>query len=494
MPERASIPSTGRDHDDLLRTMEGFRHGDADWKDGRTWSLVYYAGEAHHELLKKAHHLFFTENALNPMAFKSLKRMEAEVVQMTASMLHAGPGACGTMTTGGTESILMAVKAARDRARAHKPWIRSPEMVAPRTIHAAFDKAAHYFGVRLRHADIGPDHRADVEAMRRLVNRNTVLLAASAPQYPHGVVDPIAAIGDLATERGLPFHVDACIGGFVLPWVEKLGYPLPRFDFRVPAVTSMSADLHKYGFASKGASVVVYRDMSYLTHQFFVATDWPGGIYVSPSMTGTRAGGPIAAAWASLMAMGESGFLDHTRRAMDAARRLQDGIAAIPGLQVLGPPDATLVTWVSRDAAVDVYAVADQLEARGWSVDRQQRPASVHCTVTSNHLPIIDEYLRDLAAAVAFVKEHPEIAKSGNAAMYGMMAKVPFRGMIKQSVRKVMEGLYGPDALAPDPAELAAQDDGLVARLLQQHGPKLNALLDRFEAAKETFSRRGRGR
>jgi hypothetical protein len=149
---------------------------------------------------------------------------------------------------------------------------------------------------------------------------------------------------------------------------------------------------------------------------------------------------------------------------------------------------------VSRDAAVDVYAVADQLEARGWSVDRQQRPASVHCTVTSNHLPVIDEYLRDLAAAVAFVKEHPEIARSGNAAMYGMMAKVPFRGMIKQSVRKVMEGLYGPDALAPDPAELAAQDDGLVARLLQQHGPKLNALLDRFEAAKETFSRRGRGR
>lgn len=492
MAERAIIPEKGRDHEDVLATMEAFRRGDADWKDGRTWSLVYYAGEEHHELLKKAHHLFFTENALNPMAFKSLKRMEAEVVQMTASMLHGGPESCGTMTTGGTESILMAVKAARDRARALKPWIRRPEIVAPRTIHVAFDKAAHYFGLRLRHADVGPDHRADVASMRRLVTRNTVLIAASAPQYPQGVIDPIEEIGALAAERGVPFHVDACIGGFVLPWVEKLGYPLPPFDFRVPAVTSMSADLHKYGFAAKGASVVVYRDMSYLRHQFFVATDWPGGIYASPSMTGTRAGGPIAAAWASLVAMGQEGFLDHTRRAMEAARKLQDGINAIPELGVLGAPAATLVTWGARDEAISVYAVADQMEARGWSVDRQQRPSSVHCTVTSNHLSIIDDYVRDLRESVAHVKAHPEIAQSGNAAMYGMMAKVPFRGMIKKSVRKVMEGLYGPRALAPDPAEIAAQDDGPVARLLQQHGPKLNAILDTIEAAKDRVKGRRR--
>lgn len=492
MAPRAIIPEKGRDHDDVLSTMEAFRRGDADWKDGRTWSLVYYAGERHHELLKQAHHLFFTENALNPMAFKSLKRMEAEVVQMTASMLHGGPESCGTMTTGGTESILMAVKAARDRARALKPWIRKPEIVAPRTIHVAFDKAAHYFGLRLRHAEIGPDFRVDVASMRRLVNRNTVLIAASAPQYPQGVIDPIEEIGDLAAERGVPFHVDACIGGFVVPWVEKLGYPVPRFDFRVPAVTSMSADLHKYGFAAKGASVVVYRDMSYLTHQFFVATDWPGGIYASPSMTGTRAGGPIAAAWASLVAMGQEGFLDHTRRAMEAARKLQDGVNAIPELAVLGAPAATLVTWGAREGRIDVYAVADQMEARGWSVDRQQHPASVHCTVTSNHLPIIDDYVRDLRESVAFVKAHPEVAQSGNAAMYGMMAKVPFRGMIKKSVKKVMEGLYGPNALAPDPSELAAQDDGPVARLLQQHGPKLNALLDTFEAAKARVKGRRR--
>lgn len=490
MAARAKIPGKGRDHDDILTTMEAFRRGDADWKDGRTWSLVYYAGEEHHELLKKAHHLFFTENALNPMAFKSLKRMEAEVVQMTASMLHGPSSSCGTMTTGGTESILMAVKAARDRARAKKPWITAPEIVAPRTIHVAFDKAAHYFGVRLRHADIGPDLRADVASMRRLVNRNTVLIAASAPQYPHGVVDPIEEVGALAAERDVPFHVDACIGGFVLPWAEKLGHRVPVFDFRVPAVTSMSADLHKYGFASKGASVVVYRDMSYLTHQFFIATDWPGGVYASPSMTGTRAGGPIAAAWASLQAMGEQGFLDHTRRAMEASRALQEGIESIRELTILGRPHATLVTWGARDGAVDVYAVADRMEARGWNVDRQHRPASVHCTVTSNHAPIIGDYIRDLRASVAEVRQNPDAASSGNAAMYGMMAKVPFRGMIKQSVRKVMEGLYGPDALAPDPSEIAAKDDGPLARLLQRHGGRLNALLDTIDAAKARVSRR----
>lgn len=482
---RATLPAEGHDHEELLRTMEGFRRGDADWKDGRTWSLVYYAGERHHELLKRAHHLYFTENALNPMAFKSLKRMEAEVVQMTAAMLHGGPETVGTMTTGGTESVLMAVKAARDRARKKKPWIRHPEIVAPHTIHVAFPKAAHYFGLRIRYAETGPDFRADVASMRGLVNRNTVLLAASAPQYPQGVIDPIADIGALAEEKELPFHVDACIGGFVVPWVEKLGYPIPPFDFRVPGVTSMSADLHKYGFGAKGASVVVYRDMSYLRHQFFVSTDWTGGIYASPSMTGTRAGGPIAAAWASLMAMGEAGFLDHTRRAMEASKKLQAGIAAIPELTVLGAPDATLVAWAARGKAVDVYAVADQLEDRGWSVDRQQKPPSVHCTVTSNHLDVIDDYLRDLREAVAYVVAHPEVGSRGNAAMYGMMAKIPFRGMVRQGVLKVMEAMYGPTGEMPDPKDLGAADDGALGRVMSRYGGTINGVLDGLESARE---------
>lgn len=482
---RPTIPTQGQPHDSILTAMRSMREGDADWKHGRTWSLVYYAGESHHELLQQAHNLFFAENALNPMAFKSLKRMEAEVVQMTASMLHGPDDACGTMTTGGTESILMAVKAMRDRAQARGPKTSKPNIVAPKTAHPALDKAGHYFGVEIRKAPIGPDMRVSLAAMKKLVDKNTVMLFASAPQYPHGVIDPIDEIGRFALSKGIPLHVDCCIGGFVLPWVERLGYPIPAFDFRVPGVTSISADLHKYGFAVKGASVVVYRDISYLEHQFFLECDFPGGVYASPSMTGTRGGGPIAAAWASLHAVGEEGFLEHTRKAMEAAQKLQEGIRKIPELVVIGPPDATLVAWGAKDRAVDVYAIADRLEDKGWSADRQQHPATVHHTVTSNHLPIIDEYLEDLREAVAFVKQHPELADRGNAAMYGMIAKVPFRGMVRQSVLNVMRNMYGPNSLEFDANKL--QGNGVVDKVLEKVGPTLNKVLDRVDAIKERF-------
>jgi glutamate/tyrosine decarboxylase-like PLP-dependent enzyme len=485
MSERIRIPEVGRDHDDVLSTMEGLRANDADWRDGRTWSLVYYAGPEHHELLKKASALFFAENALNPMAFRSLKRMEAEVVQMSASMLNGPEGCVGTLTTGGTESVLMAVKAARDRARAKKPWITAPEIVAPSTIHVALDKAAHYFGLKVRYVDVGPDFRADPAAMERRINRNTVLVCASAPQYPHGVVDPIAEIGAIAEARGIPFHVDACVGGFLLPWVEKLGHAVPVFDFRVPGVTSMSADIHKYGFAAKGASLVLYRDMSYLKHQFFVSTDWSGGIYASPSMTGTRAGGPIAAAWASLMAMGERGFLDHTARAMDAAKRLKDGLRAMPELQVFGEPHATIVAWGAKrpvaEGGPNLFAIADRLQSKGWSVDRQQNPASLHCTVTSNHGPVIDDYLRDVREAVDFVKAHPEVSASGNAAMYGMMAKVPLRALVKKSVLGVMEALYGTSVEPPDPDKLGEADAGPLMKIVNQYGGVIDAALEKLQ-------------
>ncbi len=488
MPERIRIPSVGRAHDELLQTMEGFRKGDADWRDGRTWSLVYYAGEAHHELIQKAASLFFTENALNPMAFRSLKRMEAEVVQMSASMLNGPEGCVGTMTTGGTESVLMAVKAARDRARAKQPWIRNPEIVVPSTIHVALDKAAHYFGMKVRYVDVGPDFRADPAAMARRINRNTVLICASAPQYPHGVVDPIEAIGAVAKQRGIPFHVDACIGGFLLPWIEKLGYPLPVFDFRVPGVTSISADIHKYGFAAKGASVILYRDMSYLKHQFFVSTDWSGGIYASPSMTGTRPGGPIAAAWASLAGMGEGGFLEHTDRAMKATARLVAGLRALPEVQVYGEPDATLVAWGAKAAVnkggVNIFAIADRLQEQGWTIDRQQNPQSIHCTVTSNHESVIDDYLRDVRVAIDHVVANPEVAASGNAAMYGMMAKVPLRALVKQSVMGVMETLYGTSIEPPEPNKLGDGNAGPLMKWMNEHGATIDAALDKFEAAR----------
>ncbi|MEZ4219512.1 MAG: aminotransferase class V-fold PLP-dependent enzyme [Polyangiaceae bacterium] len=478
---RAKIPGRGIDKQELLDTMRGYRAGDADWKAGRTWSLVYFAGPEHHELLREAHALFFAENALNPMAFKSLKRMEAEIVQMAASLLNGPASAVGTVTSGGTESILMAVKAARDRARQRRPWIRQPQIVAPRSIHVAFEKAAHYFGLDIRYADLGPEMRADVSALERLVTRNTVLIAASAPQYPHGVIDPIAEIGALAQRKKIPFHVDACVGGFLLPWIERLGRPLPQFDFRIPGVTSMSADLHKYGFAAKGASVLVYRDMSYLRHQFFVATEFPGGVYASPSMPGTRPGGPIAAAWAALMALGEEGYLEHTRRALTATDALRTGLEAIPELKLVAPPDATLVAWATRDPSVNLYAIADRLDDAGWTTDRQHKPASIHCTVTSNHSGVIDAYLADVRAAVDYVKSHPEAVARGNAPMYGMMAKIPFRGMVRQGVMKVMEQMYGPEGSADLDS---ATRSGWLGKVMDKYGGTLDRLLDRLPSAR----------
>jgi glutamate/tyrosine decarboxylase-like PLP-dependent enzyme len=487
-----TIPTTGEPRAEVLERMRSMKTGDADWRGGRTWSLVYHGGEEHEALLKEAYGLFISENFLNPMAFKSLKRMEAEVVTMTIDMLNGGEACVGTMTSGGTESVLMAVKAARQRARAKWPWIRRPQLVAPRSIHVAFEKACHYFGVQLVAVPLDDDCRVNVRALKRRVGRNTILIAASAPQFPHGVIDPIEEIAEFAQAKGVPFHVDACIGGFLLPWLEKNGHAVPRWDFRVPGVTSISADVHKYGYASKGASVIAYRSMDYLRHQFFVSTDWPGGIYASPTMAGTRPGGAIAAAWAAMRTMGQDGYQKMARETMEATQRYLDGIAQIPEVKVLGKPDMCLVAIASNDPDVDIYAVADRLDTAGWNMDRQQRPASIHVTLTSNHLTVLDQYLADLRDAVAYVKANPEAAASGTAPMYGMMAKVPMRGMVKRSVVKVMEQMFGPDGGMGDLAELSDKsgEDDKVMQLVDRYGPKVLDLLRKAEGARDEFIRR----
>jgi glutamate/tyrosine decarboxylase-like PLP-dependent enzyme len=433
-----------RSADAVIAALEAMRAEDTDWRGGRVFSLVYKVpGDTHDELLARAHRLYASSNLLNPMAFPSLKRMEHELVAIAGRLFHCS-GAVGALTSGGTESILCAVAAYRDRARRERPWIRRPELVVPSTIHPAFDKAAHYFGVRLVKVPVGADLRADVPAMARAIGRRTIGLVGSAPQYPHGVVDPIGALGVLALDRKLPLHVDACVGGFVLPWLERLGRRVPIWDFRVPGVTSISADLHKFAYAGKGASLLVWRSIDAMQHQIFVATDFPGGIYASPTMLGTRPGGPIAAAWAAVHALGDRGYLELARAAADAADRLRAGIAGIRGLGVLGHGDATIVAFgVDLDAVgVDIYAVADRLEARGWTVDRQHRPASIHLTVTANHAAIVDDYVADLAAAVDDVRRDPGLAKQGSAPMYGMAGSLPIRRLVASRVRKLIAGMY----------------------------------------------------
>lgn len=437
---RAVLTSEGRPPDEVLNTIRDWIANDADYQSGRTWSLVYWPGEAHHRLTEAANNLCLAQNALNPFAFEGLKRMESETVQMTAAMLNGPPSAAGTLTSGGTESLLLAMKTYRDLARASWPWIRRPVVVAPRTIHPAFDKAAHLFGVRLRKVDTSPDGLVEPKRLARAIDRNTILLAASAPQYVTGAVDPIPEIARTARSRRVPLHVDACFGGFLLPWLERLGVPLPAWDFRVEGVTSVSADLHKYGYAPKGVSSLIFRDMQLLRHQFFVTTDWPGGIYLSPGLPGTRPGGPIAAAWASLQGMGEAGFLDRARDAWAVAEQLRAGIERIDGLRVLGPPMTTIVTWTSDE--VDVYAIADRLQAKGWGVDRQQFPPSVHLTCNASNRDSVQPYLADLREAVTYVRAHPELSREGDAAVYGLMARVPLRGFVKRGVLDLMEQIY----------------------------------------------------
>ncbi|WP_206524209.1 pyridoxal phosphate-dependent decarboxylase family protein [Lujinxingia sediminis] len=488
MSESLTIPEKGLDKNMLLEQMRELRDADGNWREGRTWSLVYYADEEHYDFLKEAHNTFFSENGLNPMVFKSLRRMESEVVRMSAEMLHGDGDVVGTMTSGGTESILMAVKAARERFRKKRFIFNGqPELVVPESIHVAFGKAAHYFGLKVRYVPLRDDFRVDVDALKRAVNRNTALIAASAPQYAHGVIDPIEEIGAFAQREDIPFHVDACFGGFFLPWMEKLGYDLPPFDFRVPGVTSISADVHKYGYAAKGASVVLYRNMSYLKHQFYISTDWPGGIYPSPSAAGTRPGGPIAAAWAAMKAMGEDGYLKLTRTTMEAVEALQSGVRRIEGLKVLGSTDGPMVCVAADGPEVDIYAVVDQLNAKGWNLDRQQNPNSFHLSVTANHLQAVPAFLEDLQQAVEHVRAHPELKSEGQAAMYGMIAKIPFRGAVKFSVQKIMEGMYGPDGKVPDLGGEATEDDDLIMQLMDKYGDKAMGILEKLESSREVI-------
>jgi len=414
---RHQLPAKGIPKHDLLATMQALRRQDVRWQEGKVFSLVFYAGDDVADLLKEATLLFFSENGLNPTAFPSVRELETQVVAMAATLLGGDEHVAGTMTSGGTESLLMAVKTAREWARVHHPEIQSPEMILPLTAHPAFEKAAHYFGVMPVHVPVRSDGRADVAATRAAITRDTILVVGSAPSYPHGVIDPIAELAQAASERGVLFHVDACVGGFILPFVRKLGYPVPDFDFRVPGVTSMSADLHKYGYAAKGASVILYRDKALRRHQFFAYADWPGGIYASPSMAGTRPAGPVAAAWAVMNFLGEEGYLALTDKVMRTALKIRQGVEAIPGLRIVSNPDMSLMA-IAADP-FNIYEVGDEMTLRGWHLDRQQFPPCLHLTVTPAHAASADEFLRDLAESVSQVKR-PSLAKLRNSAIVSL--------------------------------------------------------------------------
>jgi len=471
-----ALPERGRPSEDILQQLRGFGALDPDYKHARLWSLVYWLDEPYADFLGQAYQAYASANGLNPSAFKSLKQFENQIIAATAELLHGGPETCGVVTSGGTESCLLAVKTYRDVARATR-GVRQPEMIVPTTAHVAWFKASEYFGVKLRRLPLDDKLHADVSKLEAMINRRTVMVLGSAPEYPHGSIDPIEAMGAIAQKHGIPFHVDACVGGFILPFMAMNGVALPPWDYRVPGVTSISADLHKYGFAAKGASTITYRNLNLLKHQMFVCEDWPGGVFASPALLGTRPGGAYAAAWAAMQHFGVDGYRELAARTHEAFLRMRSGIEAMPELKVLGKPQGPLLAYGSATPQVNIFAVGDQMDARGWQVNRLQFPEGLHAMITAQHLPVIDDYLSDLRDAVATVRADPSLAGKGHAATYGMMAHLPLRGMVRHKVLELFANSYragGP------PLSLDAPEGGAPKPLLERLAARYVAWRQRY--------------
>jgi len=448
-PSFARLPEKGRPREEILEEMEALCDREAArWKEGFVSGAVYHGDQEHIDFLNRVYAINSQSNPLHSDIWPSTAKFEAEIVAMTGHMLGAGAAAtspggpaevCGTVTSGGTESILLAMKAYRDRA-ADRKGITSPEMIAPSTAHAAFDKASRYFKIKMKRIPVGPDYRADVAATKKAITRNTVVIVGSAPSFPHGVIDPIEELAEIARRKGIGFHTDACLGGFVLPWAERLGYPVPAFDFRVPGVTSISADTHKYGYAAKGTSVILYRGTELRHYQYYTTTEWPGGLYFSPTFAGSRPGALSAACWAAMVSMGEQGYMEATKKILETASTIKEGIKAIPELFVLGDP-----LWVIAfgSKTLDIYRVMDCMTRRGWSLNGLHKPSCVHLCVTLRHtVPgVARRFLEDLEHAVRYVRDHPA-EKGGMAPVYGMAATLPMRGLVADLLKRYLDVLY----------------------------------------------------
>ena len=407
LPEQALTP------DQIDQALTQFKENDLSWRDGRVLAYVYDAGPEAEQVVKNAFTSFLSENALDPTTFPSTMEMERQIARITADLLQGNEEVVGNVTTGGTESIMLAVKTARDWARAKRPSVKEPEMILSRTAHAAFHKAAHYLGVKLVIVPFNEEtFQTDVAAMRAAISPNTILLVASAPNYSHGVIDPVVEIAALAQEHSILCHVDACIGGFQLAFMRQIGCDVPSFDFSVPGVTSISADLHKYGYAAKGASVLLHRSRELRRYQIYANLSTTAYAIINPTVLSTKSGGPLAAGWAILHYFGQEGYREIVRRVMDATGKLIAGINAQPDLYVLGQPDMCI--FAVESATINVFQLADVMKRRGWLLQPQfsktaaLRP-NIHITVNQSTVAHVDAFLEDLDLAIQETKELPPL-------------------------------------------------------------------------------------
>jgi glutamate/tyrosine decarboxylase-like PLP-dependent enzyme len=432
------IPALGLSHEAVMAALKTYGEKDLPWREGGTFAYVYEGGRDVEEVVKAAYTRYLTENALDPTVYPSLLRFENEIVSMAINHLRGDESCVGNFTSGGTESCMLAVKAARDYARSER-GIVEPEIILPVTAHACFQKAAHYFDMKMQLVPVDPETwKVRPEDMASAINDNTILLVGSACQYAHGVIDPIGALGELALERDLLLHVDGCIGGFVLPYFRRLGADIPDFDLSVPGVTSISMDFHKYGYAAKGASVVLYRSKELRRHQIFTAATWTGYSVINPTMLSTKSGGPLAACWAVLNYLGDAGYMRFAERKLAATRIIADAVRAHPDVRLMAEPESCLIAFTADDFSI--FPIVDAMRRRGWFVQPQLgymgSKENIHLSIDQSTIDVVDRFLPDLEASIAEAKR--QNAEAIPAPMRMMLGAIEADAFTPDSYRQLM--------------------------------------------------------
>ncbi|KAF2093193.1 PLP-dependent transferase [Rhizodiscina lignyota] len=450
----ATLPKEGWGKDKVLEELgkiEGMKH--TRWEEGRVSGAVYHGGKDLVDVQTKAWGMFSVANPIHPDVFPGVRKMEAEIVSMVLALFNAPEDAAGVTTSGGTESILMACLGARNKAYKER-GVTEPEMIIPHTAHAAFLKACEYFNITARMVPCpAPSYKVSTRTISRLVNRNTILIVGSAPNYPHGVIDDITALSRIALRKNIPLHVDCCLGSFMMPYLERAGFESEPFDFRLKGVTSISVDTHKYGFAPKGNSTVLYRNKQLRAYQYFITPDWPGGVYGSPSIAGSRPGALIAGCWASMMSMGEDGYIKACHSIVSTRSNIEDAIKndeRLSSLSVIGRPLVSVVAF--RSDIISIWEIADGMSARGWHLNALQSPPGVHVAVTVPIVPVWKELVEDLATVVTELREKreqaiakgekPQGGKGDAVALYGVAGSLPDKTIVRDLARGFLDTLY----------------------------------------------------
>ncbi|KAH6683310.1 pyridoxal phosphate-dependent transferase [Halenospora varia] len=451
-----TLPKEGWSDETVLKELETLATMDhTKWEDGYVSGAVYHGGDTLIKLQTEAFGKFTVANPIHPDVFPGVRKMEAEVVAMVLALFNAPTGAAGVTTSGGTESILMACLSARNKAYAER-GVTEPEMILPETGHTAFRKAGEYFGIKVHLvACPAPSYQVHIPSVSRLINSNTVLLVGSAPNFPHGIIDDISSLSKLALKRKIPLHVDCCLGSFLVPFLEKAGFETELFDFRLKGVTSISCDTHKYGFAPKGNSTVLYRTTNLRQYQYFISPDWSGGVYASPSIAGSRPGALIAGCWASLMSVGETGYITSCNQIVGAAKKIAEAIGENPGLcndlEIIGKPLVSVVAFTSK--TLDIYDIADAMSAKGWHLNSLQDPPAIHVAVTLPIVKVWEKLVSDLEAVVEGEKEKERVrivegkgakgkSVGDSAALYGVAGSLPNKSVVVELASGFLDTLY----------------------------------------------------